>query len=137
MAAPAFENVPVQRSGVHGPGTDAPPALYPPASRSAATTPTRFLDEALFGRCGITGRTGPPSVLPTLFARFRRDLYLQRLEPQLPDARAGRRDPGVRAVTLLDGLVFPRSQFHHSAKLTVVAPPGRFAGHRRRERAPR
>jgi nitroimidazol reductase NimA-like FMN-containing flavoprotein (pyridoxamine 5'-phosphate oxidase superfamily)/RimJ/RimL family protein N-acetyltransferase len=103
---------------------------YPTTSR---TTPTRYpdrvsyqretahaiLDEAYVCHLGlIAGDT--PRVLPTLFARVEDTLYLHGSTGSGP--MLALRDGGTVCVTVthLDGLVFGRSQFHHSANYRSV-----------------
>lgn len=69
---------------------------------------------------------GEPRVLPTLHVRIDGTVYLHGStgsRPMLAAARAGGL-PVSLAVTLLDGLVFARSQFHHSANYRSVVAHG-------------
>lgn len=64
---------------------------------------------------------GEPRLLPTLHVRIDETLYLHGStgsRPLLAARRGGL--PVCVAVTLLDGLVFARSQFHHSANYRSV-----------------
>ncbi|HEY2671979.1 MAG TPA: bifunctional pyridoxamine 5'-phosphate oxidase family protein/GNAT family N-acetyltransferase [Rugosimonospora sp.] len=103
---------------------------YPATGR---TTPTRYpgrisyqrpeahaiLDEAYVCHLGLVTADGP-KVLPTLFARIGDTLYLHGSTGSGP--MLALRDGGTVCVTVtqLDGLVFGRSQFHHSANYRSV-----------------
>lgn len=105
--------------------------MYPVTER---TTPTRYparvsyrredahaiLDEALVCHFGIAGRHRAPSVLPTLFVRVGETLYLHGSTGSGPMLALADGDPVCVTVTLLDGLVFGRAQFHHSANYRSV-----------------
>jgi nitroimidazol reductase NimA-like FMN-containing flavoprotein (pyridoxamine 5'-phosphate oxidase superfamily) len=69
---------------------------------------------------------GEPRVLPTLHVRIGETVYLHGSTGSRPLLAA--RDPAglpvCLAVTLLDGLVFARSQFHHSANYRSVVAHG-------------
>src|SRR5437764_874193 len=105
--------------------------LYPPLAR---TTATRLRDRISYDRAAahaiIDGAydcfvafviDGEPRVLPTLQVRVGDTLYVH-------CSSGGRfglsaRGDGVRvcvSVTLLDGIVYGRSQFHHSANYRSV-----------------
>jgi nitroimidazol reductase NimA-like FMN-containing flavoprotein (pyridoxamine 5'-phosphate oxidase superfamily) len=109
---------------------------YPKGSR---TTPTRLreraeyaaeavhavLDEGLICHVGVVV-DGEPVVLPTIHARVGRALYLHgstgsRLTRLATDGGV----PVCVTVTLLDGLVLARSQFHHSMNYRSVVVRGR------------
>ncbi|MEU5904853.1 bifunctional pyridoxamine 5'-phosphate oxidase family protein/GNAT family N-acetyltransferase [Micromonospora sp. NPDC047467] len=109
--------------------------MYPPTAR---TTPNRsrdrmsydrtaahaVLDEAYHCALGFTV-DGEPRVLPTLHVRIGDTLYLHGSTGSRPLLTA--RDGGLPvcvAVTLLDGLVYGRSQFHHSANYRSVVALG-------------
>ena len=69
---------------------------------------------------------GEPRVLPTLHVRIGDTLYLHGSTGSRP-LLAARGDGGLPvcvAVTLLDGLVYARSQFHHSANYRSVVAHG-------------
>ncbi|MBQ0900833.1 bifunctional pyridoxamine 5'-phosphate oxidase family protein/GNAT family N-acetyltransferase [Micromonospora sp. U21] len=109
--------------------------MYPPTAR---TTPSRsrdrmsydrsaahaVLDEAYHCALGFTV-DGQPRVLPTLHVRIGETLYLHGSTGSRP-LLAARGDglPVCVTVTLLDGLVYARSQFHHSANYRSVVALG-------------
>ncbi|MFF5179182.1 bifunctional pyridoxamine 5'-phosphate oxidase family protein/GNAT family N-acetyltransferase [Micromonospora sp. NPDC000316] len=109
--------------------------MYPPTAR---TTPSRsrdrmsydraaahaVLDEAYHCALGFTV-DGQPRVLPTLHVRIGDTLYLHGSTGSRP-LLAARGDglPVCVAVTVLDGLVYGRSQFHHSANYRSVVALG-------------
>ncbi|MGC5050746.1 bifunctional pyridoxamine 5'-phosphate oxidase family protein/GNAT family N-acetyltransferase [Micromonospora sp. DT48] len=82
------------------------------------------LDEAYHCTLGFTV-DGEPRVLPTLHVRIGDTLYLHGSTGSRPllDARADGL-PVCVTVTLLDGLVYGRSQFHHSANYRSVIAHG-------------
>ncbi|MFF0154189.1 bifunctional pyridoxamine 5'-phosphate oxidase family protein/GNAT family N-acetyltransferase [Micromonospora sp. NPDC005203] len=109
--------------------------MYAPTAR---TTPHRsrdkmtydraaahaVLDEAYHCAFGFTV-DGQPRVLPTLHVRIGDTLYLHGSTGSRPLLAA--RDDGLEVcvtVTLLDGLVYARSQFHHSANYRSVVALG-------------
>lgn len=69
---------------------------------------------------------GEPRLLPTLHVRIGETLYLHGSTGSRPllAARAADGLPVCVAVTMLDGLVFARSQFHHSANYRSVIAHG-------------
>ncbi|MER7472478.1 bifunctional pyridoxamine 5'-phosphate oxidase family protein/GNAT family N-acetyltransferase [Micromonospora sp. NPDC000018] len=85
-----------------------------------ATAAHAVLDEAYDCALGFTV-DGEPRVLPTLHVRVGDTLYLHGSTGSRP-LLAARGDglPVCVAVTLLDGLVYGRSQFHHSANYRSV-----------------
>ncbi|MET8349358.1 MULTISPECIES: bifunctional pyridoxamine 5'-phosphate oxidase family protein/GNAT family N-acetyltransferase [unclassified Micromonospora] len=109
--------------------------MYPPTAR---TIPSRsrdrmsydraaahaVLDEAYHCALGFTV-DGQPRVLPTLHVRIGDTLYLHGSTGSRP-LLAARGDglPVCVTVTLLDGLVYARSQFHHSANYRSVVALG-------------
>ncbi|MGN9809702.1 bifunctional pyridoxamine 5'-phosphate oxidase family protein/GNAT family N-acetyltransferase [Micromonospora sp. BQ11] len=109
--------------------------MYPPTPRTTATrTRDRMsydadaahavLDEAY--HCVLTFTVdGEPRALPTLHVRVGDTLYLHGSTGSRP-LLAARGDglPVCVAVTLLDGLVYARSQFHHSANYRSVVAHG-------------
>ncbi|SCL33313.1 Protein N-acetyltransferase, RimJ/RimL family [Micromonospora pallida] len=110
--------------------------MYTPTAR---TTPTRLrertshdraaahavLDEAYHCTLGFTV-DGEPRLLPTLHVRVGDTLYLHGSTGSRP-LLAAREPAGLPicvSVTLLDGLVYARSQFHHSANYRSVVAHG-------------
>lgn len=109
--------------------------MYPPTPRTTAsrtrdrmsydrTAAHAVLDEAYHCALGFTV-DGEPRVLPTLHVRLGDTLYLHGSTGSRP-LLAARGDglPVCVAVTLLDGLVYGRSQFHHSANYRSVVAHG-------------
>jgi uncharacterized protein len=108
--------------------------MYPQTPR---TTPTRLreragydtgsvhaiLDEAYFCHLGFVV-DGEPRVLPTLHVRVGDTLYLHGSTGSRPLLAARQGLAVCVAVTLLDGLVLARSQFHHSANYRSVVAHG-------------
>ena len=85
-----------------------------------------ILDEAYFCHLSFVV-DGEPRVLPTLHVRVGDVLYLHGSTGSRPLLAAAGRPEGLRvcvAVTLLDGLVLGRSQFHHSANYRSVVVHG-------------
>ncbi|MFI5834526.1 bifunctional pyridoxamine 5'-phosphate oxidase family protein/GNAT family N-acetyltransferase [Micromonospora sp. NPDC051300] len=110
--------------------------MYPPTGRTTATrtrdrmrydraTAHALLDEAF--HCALAFVVdGEPRVLPTLHVRVDDTLYLHGSTGSRP-LLAARGDAGLPvcvAVTHLDGLVYARSQFHHSANYRSVVAHG-------------
>ncbi|MEU0550360.1 bifunctional pyridoxamine 5'-phosphate oxidase family protein/GNAT family N-acetyltransferase [Micromonospora sp. NPDC005979] len=109
--------------------------MYPPTARTTATRSRErmsydreaahaVLDEAYHCALGFTV-DGEPRVLPTLHVRIGDTLYLHGSTGSRPLLAA--RGDGLAvcvAVTLLDGLVYARSQFHHSANYRSVVALG-------------
>jgi RimJ/RimL family protein N-acetyltransferase/nitroimidazol reductase NimA-like FMN-containing flavoprotein (pyridoxamine 5'-phosphate oxidase superfamily) len=110
--------------------------MYPPTDRTTASrnrdrmsydraAAHAVLDEAYHCALGFTV-DGEPRVLPTLHVRIGDTLYLHGSTGSRP-LLAARGDTGLPvcvAVTLLDGLVYARSQFHHSANYRSVVVHG-------------
>jgi RimJ/RimL family protein N-acetyltransferase/nitroimidazol reductase NimA-like FMN-containing flavoprotein (pyridoxamine 5'-phosphate oxidase superfamily) len=110
--------------------------LYPATARTTATrarqlmsydraTAHAILDEAYDCSVGIVA-DGEPRVLPTLHVRIDDTLYLHGSSGGRFGLTA-RGDDGVKvcvSVTLLDGFVYGRSQFHHSANYRSVVVMG-------------
>ncbi|MEE6263035.1 bifunctional pyridoxamine 5'-phosphate oxidase family protein/GNAT family N-acetyltransferase [Plantactinospora sonchi] len=111
----------------------------PTYERTSRTTATRdrgrigyqraaaheLLDEAHHCHLGFTV-DGEPRLLPTLHVRVGETLYLHGSTGSRP-LLAARGDTGLPvcvAVTSLDGLVYGRSQFHHSANYRSVIAHG-------------
>ncbi|MEU7585029.1 bifunctional pyridoxamine 5'-phosphate oxidase family protein/GNAT family N-acetyltransferase [Micromonospora sp. NPDC049230] len=109
--------------------------MYPPTAR---TTPHRSRDKMSYDRaaahavldeayhCALGFAVdGQPRVLPTLHVRIGDTLYLHGSTGSRPLLAA--RGDGLEvcvAVTVLDGLVYARSQFHHSANYRSVVALG-------------
>jgi nitroimidazol reductase NimA-like FMN-containing flavoprotein (pyridoxamine 5'-phosphate oxidase superfamily) len=87
-----------------------------------------ILDEAWFCHLSFVV-DGEPRILPTLHVRIGEVLYVHGStgsRPLLGATRAGESGlPVCVAVTLIDGLVLARSQFHHSANYRSVVAHGR------------
>ncbi|AVT37531.1 bifunctional pyridoxamine 5'-phosphate oxidase family protein/GNAT family N-acetyltransferase [Plantactinospora sp. BB1] len=84
-----------------------------------------LLDEAYHCHLGFTV-DGEPRILPTLHVRLGETLYLHGSTGSRP-LLAARSDAGLPvcvAVTQLDGLVYGRSQFHHSANYRSLVAHG-------------
>ncbi|GAA3741644.1 bifunctional pyridoxamine 5'-phosphate oxidase family protein/GNAT family N-acetyltransferase [Micromonospora maritima] len=110
--------------------------MYPPTARTTATrtrdrmhydraTAHALLDEAYHCALAFTV-DGEPRVLPTLHVRVDDTLYLHGSTGSRP-LLAARDEAGLPvcvAVTHLDGLVYARSQFHHSANYRSVVVHG-------------
>jgi nitroimidazol reductase NimA-like FMN-containing flavoprotein (pyridoxamine 5'-phosphate oxidase superfamily) len=128
--------------GHHWTGTDEPARTDGPTGRyrrTPRTTALRLrerlrydrdvvhavLDEAYHCHLAFTV-DGEPRVLPTLHVRIGDAVYLHGStgsRPMLAAARSGGL-PVCLAVTLLDGLVYARSHFHHSANYRSVVAHG-------------
>ncbi|HEY5251286.1 MAG TPA: pyridoxamine 5'-phosphate oxidase family protein [Acidimicrobiales bacterium] len=92
-------------------------AAYDPATINA------ILDAAMIGHVGVL-REGRPVVIPMLFGRIDDQLYLHgSVASQLLRAVAGGIDLCFTA-TLIDGLVYARSAFHHSMNYRSVVIVG-------------
>jgi len=92
-------------------------AAYDPATINA------ILDAGLIGHVGVL-REGRPVVIPMLFGRIDDQLYLHgSVASQLLRAVAGGIDLCFTA-TLIDGLVYARSAFHHSMNYRSVVIVG-------------
>ncbi|WP_431918417.1 GNAT family N-acetyltransferase [Micromonospora wenchangensis] len=110
--------------------------MYAPTARTTANrsrdrmsydraTAHAVLDEAYHCVLGFVV-DGEPRLLPTLHVRVGDTLYLHGSTGSRP-LLAARGDAGLPVcvtVTLLDGLVFGRSQFHHSANYRSVVAHG-------------
>ncbi|MEU6022018.1 bifunctional pyridoxamine 5'-phosphate oxidase family protein/GNAT family N-acetyltransferase [Micromonospora sp. NPDC047134] len=109
--------------------------MYAPTARTTASrsrermsydraAANAVLDEAYHCALGFTV-DGEPRVLPTLHVRLGDTLYLHGSTGSRPLLAArGAGLPVCVAVTLLDGLVYARSQFHHSANYRSVIAHG-------------
>ena len=93
--------------------------------RAAYDTATihAILDAAMIGHVGVL-REGRPVVIPMLFGRIDDDLYLHgSVASQLLRGLAGGIDVCF-TTTLIDGLVYARSAFHHSMNYRSVVIVG-------------
>ncbi|MFR9797346.1 pyridoxamine 5'-phosphate oxidase family protein [Streptomyces sp. MS06] len=113
------------------------PAAYTPTDRTVPTrAPDRasydeelvhaILDEGCVCHLGFV-RDGAPVVLPTLYGRVGRRLYVHGSTGSRPLRAAGRTDPGLPVcltVTHVDALVLARSAFHHSVNYRSVVVHG-------------
>ncbi|MFC0028251.1 bifunctional pyridoxamine 5'-phosphate oxidase family protein/GNAT family N-acetyltransferase [Micromonospora chaiyaphumensis] len=110
--------------------------MYPPTERTTASrtrdrmqydreTAHALLDEAYHCALAFTV-DGEPRVLPTLVVRLDDTLYVHGSTGSRPLLAARGEDglPVCVAVTHLDGLIFGRSQFHHSANYRSVVAHG-------------
>ncbi len=109
--------------------------MYAPTPRTTATRSRdrmsydraaahAVLDEAYDCALGFTV-DGEPRILPTLHVRIGDTLYLHGSTGSRPLLAArGEGLPVCVSVTLLDGLVYARSQFHHSANYRSVVAHG-------------
>jgi hypothetical protein len=87
----------------------------PDRGRYDADTVNAILDEALYCHVGLVDPAGHPVVLPTIHVRRGDQLYLHG-SPANHLLRTAKKDVDVCVtVTLLDGLVYARSVFSHSA----------------------
>jgi RimJ/RimL family protein N-acetyltransferase/nitroimidazol reductase NimA-like FMN-containing flavoprotein (pyridoxamine 5'-phosphate oxidase superfamily) len=109
---------------------------YPQTARTTAkrdrgrityerATAHAILDEAYFCHLGFV-IDGEPRILPTLFARLDETVYLHGSTGSRPllAARTAEGLPVCVTVTLLDGIVYGRSHFHHSANYRSVVAHG-------------
>ncbi|MFJ8924313.1 hypothetical protein B046DRAFT_00877 [Streptomyces sp. LamerLS-316] len=90
------------------------------------TTVHSILDAAYLCHLGFV-RDGAPVVLPTLFGRIGRRLYVHGSTGSRPLRTARASDPGLAVcltVTHVDGLVLARSAFHHSMNYRSVVVHG-------------
>ena len=79
----------------------------------------RILDEGLVCHVGFTGNAGPV-VLPTAYARVDDRLYLHGAVGNSMLGALSQQIPVCVTFTLLDGLVFARSAFHHTMNYRSV-----------------
>jgi len=116
------EHVDVQLAGSHGKMNGMPTDLSPtPRSTIRKSERARrersalyeVLDAGLLAHLGVVV-DGAPLVLPTTFGRIDDTVYVHGSTGAL-SLRAGTSAPVCLTVTLLDGLVYARSVFHHSA----------------------
>jgi nitroimidazol reductase NimA-like FMN-containing flavoprotein (pyridoxamine 5'-phosphate oxidase superfamily) len=82
-----------------------------------------ILDAGLVAHCGFI-HEGRPMVIPMVYARIGDKLYIHGASTTriIKDNKAG--VPASLEVTLLDGLVFGRSAFHHSMNFRCVIVHG-------------
>jgi nitroimidazol reductase NimA-like FMN-containing flavoprotein (pyridoxamine 5'-phosphate oxidase superfamily) len=86
----------------------------------------RILDAAMIGHVGVL-RDGRPVVIPMLFGRVDDDLYLHGSVASQLLRGAGDDIDVCFTATLIDGLVYARSAFHHSMNYRSVVIVGRAA----------
>lgn len=124
-------------SPAHGTGTEHSASTEFP--RTARTTPLRLRDRVSYERAAAYGILdeayychlgfvvdGEPRILPTLHVRVDDTVYVHGSTGSRPLLAARSGDlPVCLTVTLLDGLVLARSQFHHSANYRSVVVHGR------------
>lgn len=116
--------------------TGAPAAAY---QQTARTTAIRHLDRVAYDRAEVHAvldealhchlafvLDGQPRMLPTLHVRVGETVYVHGSTGSRPMLAARGPDglPVCLAVTLLDGLVLARSQFHHSVNYRSVVAHG-------------
>ncbi|PTL85827.1 pyridoxamine 5'-phosphate oxidase family protein [Vitiosangium sp. GDMCC 1.1324] len=110
------------------------PATPPPSERGTVRRlPQRasyeepvihaILDEGLVAHVGVTVE-GQPYVLPMVYGRIGRNLYLHGASVSRLARQLAQGVPVCLTVTLLDGLVLARSAFHHSANYRSVVALG-------------
>lgn len=102
------------------------PSRYRDRAHYDHETVHSILDQAYLCHLGFV-RDGAPVVLPTLFGRVGRTLYIHGSTGSRPLLAAGKADPGLPVcltVTHLDGLVLARSAFHHSLNYRSVVVHG-------------
>ncbi|QRK06185.1 pyridoxamine 5'-phosphate oxidase family protein [Archangium violaceum] len=78
-----------------------------------------ILDEGLVAHVGVAVE-GQPYVLPMVYGRIGRNLYLHGASVSRLARQLSQGVPVCLTVTLLDGLVLARSAFHHSANYRSV-----------------
>ncbi|MFF4341073.1 pyridoxamine 5'-phosphate oxidase family protein [Kitasatospora sp. NPDC001540] len=116
--------------------SDSPGASY---TRDDLTTPTRSKERAAWDEAAVHAildagylchlgfvRDGAPVVLPTLYARVGRVLYVHGSTGSRP-LRGAKDEPGLPVcvtVTHVDGLVLAKSAFHHSVNYRSVVAHG-------------
>ena len=82
-----------------------------------------ILDEAIYCHVGFV-EDGQPFVIPTIHARDGDVLYLHGSRASRMIRTLGKKIPLCITVTLLDGIVLARSQFHHSLNYRSVVVLG-------------
>lgn len=112
--------------GTPGPTPRTTPSRLAERVRHDRDLVRRILDEALVCHLAFTV-DGEPRILPTLHVRDGDTLYLHGSTGSRPllAARGPEGLPVCVAVTLIDGLVLARSQFHHSANYRSAVVHGR------------
>ncbi|GIH13732.1 bifunctional pyridoxamine 5'-phosphate oxidase family protein/GNAT family N-acetyltransferase [Rugosimonospora africana] len=95
------------------------PHRYPSRVSYQRPAAHSVLDEAYVCHLGFVAGDGP-RMLPTLFARVDDTLYVHGSTGSGPMLALRDGDPVCVSVTQLDGLVFGRAQFHHSANYRSV-----------------
>lgn len=83
-----------------------------------------ILDEALICHVGFTSEGGQPVVLPTIHARAGDVLYLHGAPANHMLRSMAGGVPACVTATLVDGIVFARSAFHHSMNYRSVVVLG-------------
>ncbi|GAB3646788.1 pyridoxamine 5'-phosphate oxidase family protein [Glycomyces tarimensis] len=113
-------------------------ALFPQTER---TTPRRWkeridyskapafqiLDEALFCDVAFTGPEGAPRVIPTFHARLGNTVYFHGSTGSSIGLAAREGFDVCLTATIVDGLVYSKSWFHHSMNFRSVVAHGRAA----------
>src|SRR5215831_13983537 len=92
------------------------PRRYPERATYDRDAAHQLLDETYVCHLGFVV-DGAPRILPTLFVRVGETVYLHGSTAATPllAARGPAGLPVTVAVTVVDGVVLARSQFHHSA----------------------
>src|SRR5581483_3677604 len=95
-----------------------------------------ILDEGLVGHVGIVAE-GQPYVIPVLYARDGESIYIHGSPLSRLLGKLGEAVPMCLTVSLLDGVVFARSAFHHSLnyRSVVVLGDGRLIEEREAKHA--
>lgn len=101
------------------------PHRYPERATYDRSDAHQMLDEAYVCHLGFVV-DGAPRILPTLFVRVGETVYLHGSTAATPllAARGPAGLPVTVAVTVVDGLVLARSQFHHSANYRSLVAHG-------------
>ncbi len=98
------------------------PSRHPERARTARAELYAVLDEAMVCHLGVL-RDGAPVVLPTFYGRLDDTLYLHG-STGAASLRGATDNPVCVTVTLLDGLVYARSVFSHSANYRAAVVHG-------------
>lgn len=88
------------------------------------TTINAILDEGIVGHVGVVDDHRQPFVIPVLYARSHSSVYLHGSPLSRLLGSLARGVPMCLTVTLLDGVVFARSAFHHSLNYRSVVIVG-------------